>query len=802
MLAFLFLTISLVLGIAIEHKLQFTKYLLGKFAFSFVTGTVLATSLCFFISWVIGFSTTAILLSLFLMIGIALKISGTDFSKIIRRLKTGKKVPVYVYFFIILFASFYIFGIFTGHSGELRFIGNFSDLAYHNAICNAFVVQPSFPPGNPQSSGFPLTYHFMVNFHSAVLAKGGLPCLTANLIVNSLLSVSLVLLVFTFLNTLFRSKKRVFWIMLLFFMAHTGLFNLIFYLLGQQLGALDPSAGIAGFERFKDVITYPYYNFLNINLNIFQPQRPFLIGFPIAMIFYQVFFQYSKIQQESHHKLVFLSLLVGVLPLFHFHTFLVIATTFFAGIFLISKKRFGTIPFFIIAGLLALPQVHYIITSPITNESFSFINFPQELLPFETTANSIFHRIYFWIRTTGPMIIVGWAGIIFVLYRPVKNYIEKRLIPRKRDAAWIISLLVSVFFLIVISVYQFTPNWGDNNKFFLYHLFFLSVTGGILVHRIVKKGGLTKSVTIILLVITTVFPYCFEYIVIWQKKIDYGIDKGSTDILFNPAEHKTAQWIRDNTSPTAVFLTSDNMVHFLPALTGRSVVDGAYTQETGIQKENIQQKTEFFFFTFRKDLFDTRIDYVLVSPKERSRYTVSSEENPLPEVFQLEDERWGIYTIYAYEETLLHEKSGDGMYLSDLVPSSLQEQYAHMRIDRGLEADYLELDGRIYEHGIAIHANAEITYRLDAQYESLTAIVGLDSANACKDGSIVLSIRTDGVVAYTSPTIRITSQPEEIAIDLSDITELHIQISDAEDGITCDHATIAEPILTPAKEKP
>ena len=99
----------------------------------------------------------------------------------------------------------------------------------------------------------------------------------------------------------------------------------------------------------------------------------------------------------------------------------------------------------------------------------------------------------------------------------------------------------------------------------------------------------------------------------------------------------------------------------------------------------------------------------------------------------------------------------------------------------------LRIAGRQYDRGLGTHANSEIRYRLDNGYARLEAEVGVDDE---KDGAgtVVFQVYADGRKLFDSGTMRGKQPAQKISIPLDGAEEMTLIVTDAGDGITCDHA--------------
>lgn len=799
MLAIILIIFSILLGLVVENKVDFSRNMILKLAFSIVIGTLLFTWINFVLALVIGFNELSLIFTLTTEVIIIHKLLPKKSLQLVKKAWQHKTLPRYLYLLIAIFSSIYFFGIFHGHNGELRFTGNFLDLPFHTAICQRAVEHFEFPLEHPQSSGYPLVYHFLIDFHSAILSKAGIPCIYANIYMNSILSICLVLLLYAALKSIVKRNKAVFWAMLLFITAHNGIMNLIFYFLGQDFAGVSLAQHVPlTIDRLQAILTYPYFNLLNVNVNLFQPQRPFLIGFSVAMICIRLMIRYLKKRNVTSQKMISLSIFIGLLPLFHLHSFLIILPCFVVFLLLNDQNIIIRIRSFITAFILFLPQLYFIVESRVTDNTFTKFNFPEEILPYESVNNPLLHRLYFWIRTASPILIFGYIALLVLAFAN-RKYIGSKLRKLPRHILFLIAVFsITVGIFLLINVVQFSPSWGDNNKLFVYHLLALCALSGYAVSLITNK--FMKWIIAAIILITTTFPFTIEQLVMWQRKMDYETQLSYTEIVFNPAEQQVATWVKSNTQPDDVFLTSNAMMHFLPTLTGRVVVNGAYTYENGVQKSGIVDKVREYYLTFNSNLLqDLKVDYILVSPKEISAYSILPYvlEGQTP-VYELDDVDWGNYKIFRVSDLKINYTEmlpENAQFLGFLTPSSEENQYRKLKIGSGLENHALTLGNQVFVFGMATHAQSHYTYKVDTKYQSFTGVIGLDAANGCDNGSVVFRIATDGQEVFKSPIMRIDSQPITIHIDLSKTKILELFIEDGGDGITCDHATWANPFL-------
>ena len=211
----------------------------------------------------------------------------------------------------------------TDAAGDILFRGNTRDLAFHMATVSAFVEQSAFPPFNPQSGAAQLSYHFMANFFSAILCKGGFELYYSLKLPMVLFAFALGTLTCHLLYTVLRSRLATLFAALLFFLGHIGVVNVLFGLAGYPSG--NGPLSLASWASIEDHVSFPYFNFTNVVIDFFQPQLPFLFGFPLAALVlvaaYRKFVAATVVDRTSY----FLLAILAFFPLLHIHTFLTLA---------------------------------------------------------------------------------------------------------------------------------------------------------------------------------------------------------------------------------------------------------------------------------------------------------------------------------------------------------------------------------------------------------------------------------------------------------------------------------------------
>ena len=135
----------------------------------------------------------------------------------------------------------------------------------------------------------------------------------------------------------------------------------------------------------------------------------------------------------------------------------------------------------------------------------------------------------------------------------------------------------------------------------------------------------------------------------------------------------------------------------------------------------------------------------------------------------------------------LPRRQAKDAWLDDLRPTFQQQDCGTLGLRQTFDNNPLRIAGRKYDRGLGTHANSEIRYRLDNGYAPLEAEVGVDDE---KDGAgtVVFQVFTDGCKVFDSGTMHGKQPAQEITIPLDGVEEMTLIVTDAGDGITCDHA--------------
>ena len=131
--------------------------------------------------------------------------------------------------------------------------------------------------------------------------------------------------------------------------------------------------------------------------------------------------------------------------------------------------------------------------------------------------------------------------------------------------------------------------------------------------------------------------------------------------------------------------------------------------------------------------------------------------------------------------------------ISDLTPVSAQQDYGSLELDRSVQGQPLTIGERTFARGLGTHANSRIVYDLGGHCTHFTAWVGVDAEMAgYTQSSVDFQVFGDDQKLFDSGVMRLKSPAQQVSVDLQGVKELTLVVTDAGDGITCDHADWAD----------
>lgn len=174
-----------------------------------------------------------------------------------------------------------------------------------------------------------------------------------------------------------------------------------------------------------------------------------------------------------------------------------------------------------------------------------------------------------------------------------------------------------------------------------------------------------------------------------------------------------------------------------------------------------------------------------------------SQKGIYPVTFMAEDQ--GMTTA----KTIKVEVVSDYDYLSDIEWTDVETVWGTPRRNENIKGR-INGDIQTFEQGFGIHANGKITYDLtNLDYDRFEALIGVDMNIASQlNSSLQVKVIADGQVLAKTPILKHADNMVSVDVPVKGVKELVIEINDAGNGNTSDHAIIANPKLITNNAKP
>jgi hypothetical protein len=368
MLALTFLAGSIIVGVDLTKRLFPFTSRPERFFWGVVLGPMASIWTAYIASRILGHLSYVMLVILAIviwaMVGLFVYEKWPGFKKPTIRVELIKKSKLQIILALIfatIFAFFFYKGMFHPTvDGMFLTATTWYDLAYHLALATSFLYGQNFPPVNPVFPIEPLRYHFMGDFHAAMLLKLGLGIWPAFGITSLIMALALVGIFYCFARRLTESDVASFIATLLFFFSG-GLGFVLFF--GDWRDSGQPFFKF--FWNMKENYTDMWsrgIKWTNLMTSGVIPQRSMLYGMPIAIILLTLIaVVWKRWNIEKHHgawqgiEVLFpAGVIAGLLPLFHYHAYAVVVFT--SCILFLIKPRRVWLAFWLPAALIALPQ--------------------------------------------------------------------------------------------------------------------------------------------------------------------------------------------------------------------------------------------------------------------------------------------------------------------------------------------------------------------------------------------------------------------------------------------------------------
>jgi hypothetical protein len=504
------------------------------------------------------------------------------------------------------------------------YVNIWGDWAAHLTFAGSFAYGHNFPPEYPVDPGHHLGYPFMIDFLAANLVPLGSRLTSALVMTSGLLGLAFPAVLYLAAQRFVAGRAAA--VLAVFVFLLSGGLGFV-YLLGdlQHFGL----AALVHLPREYTLDRDLNFQWLNPVLAYLVPQRSTLFGFSLALIALVILWVAARSRnlgsqpptrgfaatspasgEVGWQPFLFAGVVTGVMPIFHVHAYgTVVALSLFWALF---SRRIQWLGFFIPALVIGIPILAWM--WPPTNTSVCGNNPTLHGYCFEVGWLSYldwqhdlpiwFGRdwIWFWIKNTSVLIPLLVAAQI--LRRWITTEFPKWFAPM-----WLWFLVPNVIVL--------QPWDWDNTKFFVFWSLLGSILVGALLARMFQRGAgsaIVASGLLVLLGLSGALDLA--------RASDFSV---SAVQFTDTGGLKVADWVRANTSPTAVFVVADEHNSPIPTLAGRRVLIGypgwlwTYGLPDYVQK-GVDETSILKGDPATPDLVRRYgVDYVMIGPQEIPR---------------------------------------------------------------------------------------------------------------------------------------------------------------------------------------
>jgi hypothetical protein len=466
------------------------------------------------------------------------------------------------------------------HGIPSAILKGWGDSAYHLDMISFLKTQDPFRLEQPNASGTPLTYPFLINLQSALYERVGFPLLLA-------WHIPLLLYGSSFFFLIWSLGKRV--------LGESGVATafLALVLFGGGIGFLWFLSDIrtafeaGGFREAAHTFLNPPHEYTHLDLrtsgkhkemespvnivwivpaiSFLTHQRSFPAGASLAALVL-----IGAIAYRGRKPLGRWGIVWGMTPLTHTHSFLAL-TIILALLFLYDLKNWASwMRASLAGGAIALPQVLYLASGLGFGEKSHMLKPHLGWLMCTHDASWLrcdpgvegvdTNPLWFWTKNFGA---VFWMWL-FSVTAPL-------LLKGGRMEGFLKNakplVLPSLALFILPNVMLFQPWAFDNNKLLYYWWWLASLLSCLLLWSLMSKGPRRAAALSLFVAAATL-----------SGMIDVTARVGHFTkdhfMLYSPEDETSAKWIRENTLPSDAFLTGDNSSQFVPKLTGRPIFLG------------------------------------------------------------------------------------------------------------------------------------------------------------------------------------------------------------------------------------
>ncbi|HTL71993.1 MAG TPA: NPCBM/NEW2 domain-containing protein, partial [bacterium] len=137
--------------------------------------------------------------------------------------------------------------------------------------------------------------------------------------------------------------------------------------------------------------------------------------------------------------------------------------------------------------------------------------------------------------------------------------------------------------------------------------------------------------------------------------------------------------------------------------------------------------------------------------------------------------------------------SAETIWLDDLNLATASQGWGEPHKNKSVEGHTLTIGGKVFERGFGTHADSTLRVNLAGGAQTFSASVGVDDeVNHNKAASVEFLVIGDGKTLWRSGVMRADNAAKLCEVDLTGVKSLVLEVTDAEDDNSFDHADWAD----------
>ena len=119
---------------------------------------------------------------------------------------------------------------------------------------------------------------------------------------------------------------------------------------------------------------------------------------------------------------------------------------------------------------------------------------------------------------------------------------------------------------------------------------------------------------------------------------------------------------------------------------------------------------------------------------------------------------------------------------SQVVVKDIKQGFGHLKKNKTMAGQPIEINGKTFEHGMGVHANSEVQVLLHGKAKRFTAEVGYTKTWQTPTSKIIFSIEANGKTLWKSSPLFYNDAPLRVDVSLDGIKKFTIKVNSADNN--------------------